>query len=210
VPCIYTNQDIKTPTQLFQQEYDMGLLDGVLGSVLGSAMGGGNDPKAALIQGVLGMLMNNNQGGGAGMLGNVLGSVMGGQGGAGGMLGNVLGSVMGGGQGQGGGLAGGLGGLLGAMTQNGMGDHAASWQGNGANMPIDSNQLTQILGSLGGGSGADILGKLAGSAGLSSDEAAGHLSDILPNLVDKLTPNGQPHDGNGLDLGSLMQSVLGK
>jgi uncharacterized protein YidB (DUF937 family) len=171
----------------------MGLLDGMLGSVVGNMMGGGNNPKAALIQGVLGLLMNSNQGSGAG-----------------GILGTVLSSVMGGGQNQGGGLAGGLGGLLSAMTQNGMGDHAASWQGNGANMPIDSNQLTQILGSLGGGSGADILSQLAGHAGVSTDAAAGHLSEILPGLVDQLTPNGQAHDGNGLDLGSLMQSVLGK
>jgi uncharacterized protein YidB (DUF937 family) len=33
---------------------------------------------------------------------------------------------------------------------------------------------------------------------------------LLPNLVDKLTPNGQVADTSGMDLGSIMQQVLGK
>ena len=201
----------------------MGLLDGMLGSVLGSALGGGqaNDPKAALIQGVLGMLLN--QGGGAaqaggGGLAGALGGMLGGgqQGGGAGALGNVLGGLLGGGQGaaQGGNMAGGLGGLLEAFTKNGMGAQADSWQSTGANLPINADQLSQVLGSLGGGAGAgglgDILGQLAGQAGVSREDAAGHLTDILPNLVDKLTPNGQVGDTSGMDLGSIMQQVLGK
>jgi uncharacterized protein YidB (DUF937 family) len=198
----------------------MGLLDGMLGSVLSSAMGGGQaaDPKAALVQGVLGMLLN--QGGGAGGLAGALGGMLsGGQGSAGGMgaLGNVLGGLMGGGQSApAGNMAGGLGGLLEAFTKNGMGEHANSWQGTGANLPISPDQLSQVLGSLGastdgsGGSMADILGQLAGKAGISREDAAGHLTEILPNLVDKLTPNGQVADTSGMDLGSIMQQVLGK
>jgi uncharacterized protein YidB (DUF937 family) len=204
----------------------MGLLDGMLGSVLSSAMGGGQaqDPKAALIQGVLGMLLNQGGGGqgamgGAGGLAGALGGMLGGQGGAaGGMgaLGNVLGGLMGGGaqQAPAGNMAGGLGGLLEAFTKNGMGAQADSWQGTGANLPINADQLNQVLGSLGGGAGAgglgDILGQLAGHAGVSREEAAGHLTEILPNIVDKLTPNGQVADTSGMDLGSIMQQVLGK
>jgi uncharacterized protein YidB (DUF937 family) len=64
---------------------------------------------------------------------------------------------------------------------------------------------------LGGAGGlGDILGQLAGSAGVSREDAAGHLSELLPNLVDKLTPNGQVADTSGMDLGSIMQQVLGK
>jgi uncharacterized protein YidB (DUF937 family) len=204
-------------------EFIMGLLDGMLGSVLSSALGGGaSDPKAALVQGVLGMLLNQGgqSGGAAGGLAGALGGMLGGaqQSGAGGMLGNVLGGMLGGGgQSAAGGMAGGLGGLLQTMAQNGMGAQADSWQGTGANLPINADQLSQILGSLGGAGGgsssggmADILGQLAGSAGVSRDEAAGHLTELLPNLVDKLTPNGQVGDGSGLDLGSIMQQVLGK
>lgn len=206
----------------------MGLLDGMLGSVLNSAMGGANsaaDPKAALVQGVLGMLLNQGGGqgaqgaqGGAGGLAGALSGMLGGgaQGAnAGGMgaLGNVLGGLLGGGGGQApaGDAAGGIGSLLEAFTKNGMGEQAASWQGTGANLPINADQLSQVLGSLGGAGGlGDILGQLAGKAGVSREDAAGHLSDILPNLVDKLTPNGQVADTSGMDLGSIMQQVLGK
>jgi uncharacterized protein YidB (DUF937 family) len=204
----------------------MGLLDGMLGSVLSSALGGAGgvnsaqDPKAALIQGVLGMLLN--QGGGQGAMGNAgglagaLGGMLGGQGGgSGGMgaLGNVLGGLMGGAQqAPAGNMAGGLGGLLEAFTKNGMGAQADSWQSTGANLPINADQLNQVLGSLGGDAGGlgDILGQLAGHAGVSREEAAGHLTEILPNIVDQLTPNGQIADTSGMDLGSIMQQVLGK
>ncbi len=199
----------------------MGLLDGMLGSVLSGAMGGGQaqDPKAALVQGVLGMLLNQGGGqaaGGMGGLAGALGGMLGGQGGAGGAgaLGSVLGGLLGGGQAPAGNAAGGLGGLLEAFTKNGMGAQADSWQGTGANLPINADQLSQVLGSLGGAGGAgglgDILGQLAGHAGVSREDAAGHLSEILPSLVDKLTPNGQVADTSGMDLGSIMQQVLGK
>jgi uncharacterized protein YidB (DUF937 family) len=205
-------------------EHIMGLLDGMLGSVLSSAMGGGQaqDPKAALVQGVLGMLLNQGgrqAAGGLGGLAGALGGMLGGQGGAGGAgaLGNVLGGLLGGagGQAPAGNAAGGLGGLLEAFTKNGMGAQADSWQGTGANMPINADQLSQVLGSLGGAAGGagglgDILGQLAGHAGVSREDAAGHLSEILPSLVDKLTPNGQVADTSGMDLGSIMQQVLGK
>ena len=204
----------------------MGLLDGMLGSVLGSALGGAGgaqDPKAALVQGVLGMLLNQGGGqsagaaGGLGGLGGILAGALGGAGGAGGLAG-ALGGLLGGANqaNAGGALPGGLGGLMEAFTKNGMGDHAQSWQGTGSNMPISSDQLSQVLGSLGGAGGAggglqDILGQLAGHAGVSREDAAGHLSELLPSLVDKLTPNGQmPTDASNLDLGSIMQQVLGK
>jgi uncharacterized protein YidB (DUF937 family) len=221
----------KTFNQNFNQthflEHIMGLLDGMLGSVLSSAMGGGQaqDPKAALVQGVLGMLLNQGGGqaaGGLGGLAGALGGMLGGQGGQGGAggagaLGNVLGGLLGGAGGQvpAGNAAGGLGDLLEAFTKNGMGAQADSWQGTGANMPISADQLSQVLGSLGGAAGGagglgDILGQLAGHAGVSREDAAGHLSEILPSLVDKLTPNGQVVDTSGMNLGSIMQQVLGK
>jgi uncharacterized protein YidB (DUF937 family) len=194
----------------------MGLLDGMLGSVLSGAMGGqAQDPKAMLVQSVLGMLLNQggSQAATGGGLAGALGGMLGGQGGAG-ALGSVLGGMLGGNQApQGGNMAGGLGGLLEAFTKNGMGAQADSWQSTGANLPINADQISQVLNSLGGGSGggmADILGQLAGQAGVSREDAAGHLSEMLPSLVDKLTPNGQVGDTSGMDLGSIMQQVLGK
>jgi uncharacterized protein YidB (DUF937 family) len=114
-----------------------------------------------------------------------------------------------------GGSTAGLGGLLEAFSQNGMAEQVGSWIGTGQNLPINADQISQVLGSLGGAGGStgigDVLGQLAGSTGLSRDDAASQLSELLPNIVDKLTPHGQVPDASNLgDLGGLMQQLLGK
>lgn len=96
---------------------------------------------------------------------------------------------------------GGLGGLLSAFEGAGLGQVAQSWVNNGQNQAISPDQVQQALG---GGQ----LEQLAQAAGISSTEAAGHLSDILPGLVDKLTPNGQVNTG-GVDLSALIGDLLG-
>ena len=124
-----------------------------------------------------------------------------------GLLDSILGSVLGGGaggQGQNsgqaalinaviqmvankGGGAGGLGALVGALTQGGLGNAASSWVGKGENLPVSAEQIQSSL----GGSGGGLLAQLAQSAGMSNGDAASGLSQILPGLVDKLTPDGQ-------------------
>lgn len=91
----------------------------------------------------------------------------------------------------GGGGLGGLGGLVQQFEQAGLGQTIQSWIGNGQNLPISADQLKQVLGH-------GKLAELAQSAGLSHDDAANHLSQVLPGLVDNLTPNGQLPSG-GLD-----------
>ena len=84
---------------------------------------------------------------------------------------------------------GGLGGLLQRFQGAGMGDAVASWMGNGANAPLSPDQVKSALGD-------GPLRTLAEHAGLDENEAATHLSGLLPQLVDKLTPNGQlPQNG---------------
>ncbi len=156
----------------------MGLLDSILGSVLGG--GGGqnqNSGQAALINAVIQMVANKGAGGGG--------------------LGGLVGSLAGGAGAQGGGL----GGLIGALTQGGLGQAANSWVGTGQNQPVSPDQITQAL----GGSGGGILAQLAQAAGMSHGEAADGLSQILPGLVDKLTPDGQVPQQDSLEkmLGSL-------
>ncbi len=127
-----------------------------------------------------------------------------------GLLDSILGSVLGGGaggQGQNsgqaalinaviqmvankGGGAGGLGALVGALTQGGLGNAASSWVGKGENLPVSAEQIQSSLGGS-GGSGGGLLAQLAQSAGMSNGDAASGLSQILPGLVDKLTPDGQ-------------------
>jgi uncharacterized protein YidB (DUF937 family) len=144
-----------------------------------------------------------------------------------GLLDSILGSVLGGGgQGQNSGQAalinaviqmvankgaggaasglGGLGGLVGALTQGGLGNVASSWVGTGQNLPVSPDQITQALGGGGGGAG-NILAQLAQAAGMSHGDAASGLSQILPGLVDKLTPDGQVPQQDTLEnmLGSL-------
>jgi uncharacterized protein YidB (DUF937 family) len=143
-----------------------------------------------------------------GLLDSMLGSVVsqalgGGQGGGGqaALIQAVIGLLMGGNHQGGGAAAGGLGGLLEQFQRGGLGDVAASWVSTGQNLPISADQLSQVLGS-------DVIGQLARSAGMDQGAAAGALSQLLPQLIDGLTPNGQlPQQGT--DLGSMLPQILG-
>ena len=116
----------------------------------------------ALLPVVLGMLANRQGGGG----------------GAGGFPAMGLG-----GSGGGGGL-GGLGGLLEQLTQGGYGQQANSWVGTGRNEPISPQAWSDVFGS-------DRLAAIASQAGLSEDQARQGLSELMPEVVDRLTPEGQ-------------------
>ena len=85
---------------------------------------------------------------------------------------------------QGGDLAGGLGGLLNQFQQGGLGEVMKSWIGTGPNQPISPNQLGSVL-------GPKIIQVLAQKTGMSEQELTAQLSQILPGVVDKLTPNGR-------------------
>jgi uncharacterized protein YidB (DUF937 family) len=134
-----------------------------------------------------------------------------------GMLGNVLGGMMGGGQQQGGAQGqspllaialqlmqqnGGLQGMLGKFQQAGFGDQAQSWVGTGQNMPISPDVLQQVLGS-------GQLGKIAQQLGMSQQDAAGGLAQMLPGVVDQMTPQGQIPDNHN-DLVSQALAMLQK
>src|SRR6476646_402534 len=83
-----------------------------------------------------------------------------------------------------GGLLGGLGGPLEKFQQSGHGDVAKSWVGSGQHQPIPP-------GSLGSALGPSIIKTLSEKTGLSEQEVTAHLSQLLPGLVDKLTPQGR-------------------
>jgi uncharacterized protein YidB (DUF937 family) len=59
-----------------------------------------------------------------------------------------------------------------------------SWVGTGQNLPISADQIQHVLGS-------EQVKELAAKAGISSDAASSHLAQLLPMLIDKITPNGQ-------------------
>ncbi|HEV2714646.1 MAG TPA: YidB family protein [Terriglobales bacterium] len=83
-----------------------------------------------------------------------------------------------------GGILGGLGGLLSKLQQGGLGNAANSWVGSGQNQPVSPNQLGSAL-------GPSIIKMLAQKSGLSEEEITKQLSQVLPGIVDKLTPSGK-------------------
>ena len=83
-----------------------------------------------------------------------------------------------------GGVLGGLGGLVNKLQQGGLGDVVNSWVGSGQNQPVSPGQLGSAL-------GPSILKTVSQVTGLSEDDLTKQLSQVLPGLVDKLTPNGK-------------------
>jgi uncharacterized protein YidB (DUF937 family) len=83
-----------------------------------------------------------------------------------------------------GGLLGGLGGLLDKLQKGGVGEATSSWIGSGQNQPVSPSQLGSAL-------GPNIVKTLAQRSGLSEDEITKQLSQVLPGVIDKLTPNGR-------------------
>jgi uncharacterized protein YidB (DUF937 family) len=83
-----------------------------------------------------------------------------------------------------GGLLGGLGGLLQQLQKGGLGNVVNSWIGPGQNQPASPGQIGSAL-------GPDIVKTLAQRSGLSEEEITKQLSQVLPGVVDKLTPNGR-------------------
>jgi uncharacterized protein YidB (DUF937 family) len=92
---------------------------------------------------------------------------------------------------------GGLSGLIQQFHDKGMGGLVSSWVGTGQNLPISADQIQHVLGS-------EQVKELAAKAGISPDVVSSHLSELLPVLVDKLTPNGQVPQASG----SLLESGL--
>lgn len=180
----------------------MGLLDDLLGGLAGQPMGGRAQQQptqagtggagmssvlVALMPVVLAMLSNRGSQASAPNQANV-------GPGAGGGLADVLGQVLGGAAG-GRGAAGGLGGLLAELQRAGFGEQADSWVARGANKPIPPAAMTQIFGREG-------LEQISRQAGVSEDEASRGLSELLPEVVDRMTP-----DGDVPDSGALTNSV---
>ena len=133
-----------------------------------------------------------------------------------GLLGQVMGGMMGGGQQSPAGAQtqnpllqialqmlqqnGGLSGVLAKMQQAGYGQQAQSWIGTGQNIPIDPGALSQIF-------GRGQLGQIAQQLGVSQEEASGGLAEMLPQVMDQMTPQGQIPD-NQSDLVSQALAIL--
>jgi uncharacterized protein YidB (DUF937 family) len=79
---------------------------------------------------------------------------------------------------------GGIQGVVTQLEQQGLGGVARSWIANGPNQSITPAQITQVFGNSG------VLGQLAAKLGMNAQDLATKLSTALPEVIDKLTPNG--------------------
>src|SRR5262249_55151948 len=95
--------------------------------------------------------------------------------------------------------SGGLGGLLQQLQSSGLGAQADSWVGTGANMAVSGDEFHQALGPQ--------LGNIASQLGMSQGQASSAMAQILPELINQLTPNGRIPD-NSSDLISQGLSML--
>jgi uncharacterized protein YidB (DUF937 family) len=89
---------------------------------------------------------------------------------------------------------GGLTGLIEKFQKGGLGEVVSSWVGTGANQPVSADQIINAL-------GADRVQEIAEKVGLSGNQVSDGLASLLPQIIDKLTPNGQIPDGNVLGQG---------
>jgi uncharacterized protein YidB (DUF937 family) len=126
----------------------------------------------ALLPVVLAMVANRSGGQGQGQS----------AGSQGGGLGGLLSAVFGGSGGAA--AAGGLGALLTQLQQAGFGEQAQSWVGHGQNLPIPADAMGKVFGSGG-------LAEIARQAGVSEADASRGLSQLLPAVVDQVTPDGR-------------------
>ena len=98
--------------------------------------------------------------------------------------------------------SGGLEGLTQQFAGKGLGDILNSWVGTGKNLPITPQQIQQVL-------GGDTISQLASKTGVSADKVTSQLSDLLPNIIDKLTPDGQIPKGDIASQGmNLLKDLL--
>jgi uncharacterized protein YidB (DUF937 family) len=99
--------------------------------------------------------------------------------------------------------SGGISGLIQGFQKQGLSAVMQSWIGTGQNLPITAAQIATVV-------GPENLKNIAAKFGMTPEQAQQKLSTLLPQVVDKLTPNGQLHEdhfsmGNLLSLG---QSLL--
>ena len=95
---------------------------------------------------------------------------------------------------------GGLPGIISKFQNGGLGAQAGSWISTGENMPISGNQLQEILGS-------GSIGQIAQQLGLSHGDASSGLAQVLPQIIDKLTPTGQVTADHGDMLAQALSAL---
>jgi uncharacterized protein YidB (DUF937 family) len=97
--------------------------------------------------------------------------------------------------------SGGLGKILGGMRASGLSAQADSWVGTGSNEPISADDVQSAL-------DPEQIAEIADRLGVSREQAAEVLAEVLPAAVDHVTPNGEvPPDAElESELAGLLES----
>ena len=97
---------------------------------------------------------------------------------------------------------GGVGNLINQLQQGGLGDALSSWVSNqSSNLPVSGSDLQNALGS-------DTVNQIAQKFGVDAGHAGDLLAKVLPDLVDKATPNGTDQDADGFGLDDIASMLL--
>jgi uncharacterized protein YidB (DUF937 family) len=91
--------------------------------------------------------------------------------------------------------------LVNMFKTSGLGDQVQSWLSTGANQPIQGADIAKVFGQ-------ERLAQIAQTLGVDHHEASAQLAQTLPNLIDKISPNGELPQ-NMEQLASLAQQFLG-
>jgi uncharacterized protein YidB (DUF937 family) len=95
---------------------------------------------------------------------------------------------------------GGLTGLVKLFNQGGLEKQMASWISTGKNLPVSADQIMSVLGQ-------GRVEELAKQAGVGGQDISGGLAQMLPQIIDKLTPDGKLPAQN--DLASQLTKLAG-
>ena len=87
--------------------------------------------------------------------------------------------------------SGGLQGLIQTFKEQGLGDAMSSWISTGENQSVSGDQIQHAL-------GGNFIQQIAQQLGSSKSEVSGGLANLLPDIIDKLTPTGKLPEGDQL------------
>ncbi|WP_345828381.1 YidB family protein [Pantoea sp. BRR-3P] len=91
--------------------------------------------------------------------------------------------------------------LLQKFQQGGLGQVLNTWIGSGNNQPVNSGEIQNALGQ-------DQLQSLADKLGTDVNGASGTLAALLPQVIDKLSPQGHVDTSSTQDLGAMVDGLF--
>ena len=94
--------------------------------------------------------------------------------------------------------------IVAALKEKGLKDTVASWVGTGENHPINPDKIKEAL-------GVNKIEELAAQAKMKASEVPQALSNLLPQIIDKLTPDGkEPENGIAAAAVKLLKGIQSK